>query len=147
GHRRLPLGSNEEDCLRLGGEMMRVVKDFLRDCVRLLYWVFFKPSAMRAHINQIAPGYEERLLRSVRSKQFEQALLRSPVHFDEYIFFPQPYLSSPLFHLLHQNLDVGLIHTAFVTTHPFEGGTTNSLAHALPFTLYPGLYSFACFAG
>jgi len=63
--------------------MMAAVKEFLRDWVRLLYWVFFKPTALRAHINQIAPGYVERLLKAgwttrSRSSISLHALLENP---------------------------------------------------------------------
>jgi AAA ATPase domain len=34
---------------------MTAALDFLRDWLRLLDWVFFKPSALRAHIREIAP--------------------------------------------------------------------------------------------
>src|SRR5262249_7909647 len=57
---------------------------------------------------------------SLREKKFEQALRRSPIYFDEFIFFPQPYLSSLLFHLTQQDLDAGLTHTAFVANHPYQ---------------------------
>ncbi len=40
--------------------MMAAVKEFLRDCVRLLYWVFFKPTALRAHLEQVAPGISDK---------------------------------------------------------------------------------------
>src|SRR5262245_2163869 len=66
GDRGAALGSDEKTSSRMGGEMMLAVKEFLRECLRLLYWVFFKPTALRAHINQIAPGYEERLLKAER---------------------------------------------------------------------------------
>jgi AAA+ ATPase superfamily predicted ATPase len=224
---------------------MMAAKEFLRESLRLLYWVFFKPTALRAHINQIAPGYEERLLKaerglrggatvnlrelrenpklrrfvlkallviicapavlylsiglaiiafggdfnwqkswddlaggvaggvaivvagvgafggafgvavgfavgvtvgatfgpmatrlpiylfelllairghrhSLREKKFEQALRRSPIYFDEFIFFPQPYLSSLLFHLTQQDALAGLTHIAFVANHPYQ---------------------------
>lgn len=58
---------------------------------------------------------------SIHSYKFEQAFLRSPICFDQFIFFPQPYLSRLLFHLLQQDLNAGLRHTAFVTTHPYQG--------------------------
>ena len=34
---------------------MNTALEFLRDWLRLLDWVFFKPSALRAHISEIAP--------------------------------------------------------------------------------------------
>jgi AAA domain len=34
--------------------MITAVKEFLRDWMRLLYWVFFKPSALREHVSQIS---------------------------------------------------------------------------------------------
>lgn len=58
---------------------------------------------------------------AVRSNQFELQLLRSPVYVDEHIFFPQPYLSSLLFHLLQQDLKAGLTHISFVANHPSQG--------------------------
>ncbi|MGH9847574.1 MAG: hypothetical protein ACREEM_53470 [Blastocatellia bacterium] len=45
------------------------MRAYLRECLQLLYWVFFKPTALRAHINRIAPGYEERLLEAERTRR------------------------------------------------------------------------------
>ena len=47
--------------------MKRVIA-YLRECLQLLYWVFFKPTSLRRHINQIAPGYEEGLLKAERTR-------------------------------------------------------------------------------
>ncbi|MGH8569340.1 MAG: ATP-binding protein, partial [Gammaproteobacteria bacterium] len=35
--------------------MIRAIAASLRDWARLLYWVFFKPKALRAHVREIAP--------------------------------------------------------------------------------------------
>ncbi len=37
--------------------MMQAVKAFFRDWQRLLYWIFFKPSVLCAHIRQIEPDH------------------------------------------------------------------------------------------
>ncbi len=58
--------------------------------------------------------------RCIRTKQFEQELRRSPIYFDEFIFFPQPYLSAILLNLLEQDLNAGLKNTAFIATHPYQ---------------------------
>src|SRR5262245_23912902 len=39
----------------MGGESMNIALEFLRDWLRLLDWVFFKPSALRARVREIAP--------------------------------------------------------------------------------------------
>ncbi len=52
---------------------MRTLNRFLRECVQLLYWVFFKPTALRAHINHIAPGYEARLLNAAERTRWGRA--------------------------------------------------------------------------
>src|SRR5262245_15812642 len=49
------MGSDEKTSSRMGGERMNTALEFLRDWLRLLDWVFFKPSALRAHIREIAP--------------------------------------------------------------------------------------------
>lgn len=41
--------------------MFAVIKGFLHDWLRLLYWVFFKPTALRAHLREIAPEWHEPL--------------------------------------------------------------------------------------
>ncbi|MGH9799844.1 MAG: hypothetical protein ACRD82_05720, partial [Blastocatellia bacterium] len=40
--------------------MIRAVTQYLRECGRLLKWVFFQPSKLRAHIRQIAPDVADK---------------------------------------------------------------------------------------
>ncbi|HKX32838.1 MAG TPA: hypothetical protein VJ302_34470, partial [Blastocatellia bacterium] len=40
---------------RMGGPMIQAVKIFFRDWAGLLYWIFFKPTALRAHLEQMVP--------------------------------------------------------------------------------------------
>jgi hypothetical protein len=40
--------------------MLRAVQTLFHDWLRLLYWAFFKPTALRAHLRQIAPELPEK---------------------------------------------------------------------------------------
>ena len=35
--------------------MISAVESYLRDWLRVLYWVFFKPTALRNHVREIVP--------------------------------------------------------------------------------------------
>ena len=55
GRRRLALGGRPQAPVRVGGKVISAVESYLRDWLRVLYWVFFKPTALPNHVREIVP--------------------------------------------------------------------------------------------
>lgn len=137
--------------------MTTVLKEFFFGWVSLIYWLYFKPTALYMHMSQIAPGYIERLskdnrslsgrvkvnwneFRSNRSLQiiYLKALLGVVItslclHFA--IGFPKPIESVAYFYFWKGCLYGIVVFILYGLIFSFAVNTITGLAISIPFSL------------